>query len=208
MEKMKTKFDEIVSNYKAKKIDYWAVFDPNDGAVKGLYPMHSIPDTQNKLKVDHNIAEQIIGGHVQLSKCRVDIRKNTFSLVETKHLRSLDDIVHRIIDKKYFDDSDIDVKLVYNKTYKKMTVSLAYYLGGTCKTSRTRQKKKIAWSGSTVFPLLITEYNDPNIILYSFEFTVNQLIGKDIIIEDLDLDIGNFSVYTKRVFDRYIIEIL
>lgn len=208
MAKIKTSFDEIVANYASKKIDYWAVFDPGDGSIKGIYPNHGIPNNKNKIKIDHTLAGQIIDGLVQISKCRVDIRKKTFSVVETKHLNSLDDILHRIIENKYFTDKDIDVKLVYDKKNKKMTISMAYYLGGTYKTSRKRQKKKISWVGSTSLPFLITEYNDPNIILHSFEFTVNQLIGKNVVVDDLDLDLDNFSVYTKRVFDRYVIEIL
>jgi hypothetical protein len=206
MEKIKNSFDEIVANYVSKKIEYWAVFDPRDGSIKGIYPNHGIIKDKNKIKIDHELAGQVIDGSVQISKCRVDIRKKTFSIVETKHLNSLDDVLHRIIEHRYFDNEDIDVKLVYDKKNKKITISMAYYLGGTCKTPRKRQKKKISWVGSTVLPFLITEYNDPNIILHSFEFTVNQLIGSNIVIEGIDLDIDNFSVYTKRVFDRYVIE--
>jgi hypothetical protein len=208
MEKVKTHFDELVANYKSKKIEYWATFDPADGAVKGIYPNHSIPNTKNKLKIDQDFAEQIISGSIQLSKCRIDTRKKTFRIIETKHLQSLDDILHRIIDVKYFDNEDIDVKLMYNKVSRSLTVKMAYYLGGTHKTSRRRQKKKMSWSGSTILPFSITEYNDPNIIMYSFECSINDLMGKDFVVDNLDLDTKNFSVYTKRVFDNYVIEIL
>ena len=51
---------------------------------------------------------------------------------------------------------------------------------------------------------LITEYNDPNEIYQMFSIKINELIGKNKIIKNLNYD--TFSVYTRRLFKNYVIE--
>jgi hypothetical protein len=64
--------------------------------------------------------------------------------------------------------------------------------------------KKNIWEGDTEMNFLITDYNDPNILLQLITFKVGDIASGDKVFS-VDSSI-QFSVYTRRLFDQYVID--
>ena len=77
--------------------------------------------------------------------------------------------------------------------------------GGTKKSSITI-KRKCAWSGDTVMDFYITDYNDPNVLIEKFSITVDELVSKTKTISVKNFP-EKFSIYTRRIFKNYMVEI-
>jgi hypothetical protein len=65
--------------------------------------------------------------------------------------------------------------------------------------------KKVHWSGETELLFFLTEYNDPNYLIYSIPVRLNELIKQQKIVNNIVLP-EKFSVYTRRLFKNYIVE--
>jgi hypothetical protein len=80
---------------------------------------------------------------------------------------------------------------------------------GTYKLDKQFQpivQRKIYWDGETVMNFLITDYNDPNILHKMISLKISDLIAASKTFRSLDLP-ETFSVYTRRIFKNYVIEI-
>jgi len=199
-------FDEFVKNQPSKDIKYWAVFAAETGEVQGIYPNNSADHYFDKIEISKDLAESIIEGTVQLSSCFVDITNDKLEIIETQSLRKIDDILHRVIDVKWSNASDADIDIKYFKKTKKMKVSMTDRFYGTTKSKASNSKRKIDWKGSTEMLLLITDYNDPNMLYYTLSLKITDLIGKDVIFKNIQVP-QKFSIYTRRIFKNYVMSI-
>jgi hypothetical protein len=68
------------------------------------------------------------------------------------------------------------------------------------------KKKRIHWNGDTAMDLYITDYNDPNILHNILKLHVSDLVDVPKIFYDITLP-ERFSIYTKRIFKHYAVEI-
>jgi len=112
--------------------------------------------------------------------------------------------LHRIPDIKYSEEPKSDVHLTYNSKNKYLKIQLSTDYGGTKKHKGSTGTRKIIWDGSTDMDFLITDYNDPNLIFEMFSVKLNELVGHNVTIKNIDYD--RFSVYTRRLFKNYVIE--
>lgn len=206
MEK-KITFDEWLKNYVPPKLIYFAIFDPETGQVTGICPGHAAEEIENKILIDNNIAESIIDGTIKMSNCIVDGNGGALDITETKNLVKIDDVLHRIVDVKYTSVENPDVVVSYHKAKQTLTFELAEHLAGTRKTQNESltKPKKIYWAGETEMVFLITEYNDPNAFIDSITFTVSDLQEKPYIVEKISVP-EKFSIYTRRIFEKYAFE--
>jgi hypothetical protein len=186
-------FDVWLANYKPPEIKYYAMFDATTGEVTGLYPSTALPDTESVVPIDIETAYLINEGKIGLHSCFVDVVSGTFEIAEVKRLTKIDDVLHRIIDKRYASPSIPDVLVVQDDNSLIFSISEKY------------KKRKIHWAEGTEMSFLVTEYNDPNIVRHTIKFTINDLISKEQHFKDLDLN-KKFSVYTKRLFPVYLFE--
>ena len=200
MDEVEKFFEEI----KLPPVTYGAVFDPLSGAVTAVGPIIALKDEKNLIPVDKNIAEMIIEGSINISHCAVDIRNMTFELVERKTVSKIDDVLHRIISKQYSTNEFNDVYLTYNSVEQTLTIELADFLGGTYISGSDLKPRKIVWDGETDLVFLVSEYNDPNLLLDTFFVKINELTGASKVIKNFDHT--NFSIYTRRLFKHYVIE--
>ncbi len=199
-------FDQWVQNYKPVTPKYFARFQPEDGSIVGIYPETALEDKSNIIEIDDETAMLVYEGKLQLSSCFIDIDSGTFQVAEIKVLNKIDDVLHRIVDKqwsKFDDEEDIFVTVFSEKG--KITIELSEKYNGT-KPSSKKSKRKIHWDGSTVMTFLITDYNDPNVIFDVVKIKIDDLIGnsKTLPIKNIP---EKFSVYTKRLFPKYILEV-
>jgi hypothetical protein len=126
-------------------------------------------------------------------------------IAETKTLNKLDDVLHRIPLIQYTDIAKPDVYLTYTAKSQTLKIQLSTEFGGTKTYKDANKQRKFVWDGSTVMDFLITEYNDPNLIYKMFSVKINDLVGKTVTVKNVSYD--NFSVYTRRLFKNYVIEL-
>lgn len=201
-------FDEWLANYKPPEIKYLAIFDPETGAVKSVGPDHAFPDEKYKLEIDKEIAIDILEGKIWLQKCFVDINAQTLEISEVKQVFKIDDVLHRIISKEYTEIEKPDLFISCDRLNGTIKFEMTEEFNGTYIQDEKFQpikKRKILWDGDTDLNFLITDYNDPNILYEMISIKLNDLIGQEKIVNDLDLPV-KFSVYTRRVFKNYVVE--
>jgi len=200
-------FDEWLANYKPIEPEYVAVYDPQTGEVKSIGPVYAFENEKNKIPVDKEIAESIIEGKIKISSCVIDINSNSLEIAEIKNIFKIDDVLHRIVDKKWSDIQKPEVCLTYNSKNKTLKIELSEEFGGTKKLPKKFQPiktRKIIWDGDTEMTFLVTEYNDPNLLFDMFSVKINELVSKSKTIQDFEYN--NFSIYTRRLFKNYLIE--
>jgi hypothetical protein len=202
-------FDLFLQNFQLPEVTYSATFNPESGEVISVGPSHVFVDEPHKVLVDQEIAESIIIGKIPIGSCFVDITGNTLEIAEIKSMFKIDDVLHRISEKKWSLIESPEIHITYSKKKKDLTVQLTELYNGTKKLSgktQSHKKRKVVWSGDTVMNLLVTEYNDPNVLYTMLSFTVNDLIEKKKVFSNIELP-EKFSIYTRRIFKNYIMEI-
>jgi hypothetical protein len=189
-------------------LTYSATFNPKTGAVISVGPSYIFSNEENKVSLDKETAEQIIEGKIKVTSCFVDITDGKLEIAEIQSVYKIDDVLHRIIEKKWADIDRPEIFLSYNKIKKTLTVELTEEFYGTKKVPKKYHpisKRKVIWSGETAMSFLITDYNDPNILYKMISLTVSELVGKKKIFKDIELP-DRFSVYTRRIFKNYILD--
>jgi hypothetical protein len=189
------------------ELTYSATFNPKTGAVISVGPSHIFINEENKILLDKETAEQIIEGNIKVNSCFVDITGGKLEIAEIQSVYKIDDVLHRIIEKKWSDIIKPEIFLSYNKTKKTLTVELTEEYFGTKKVPKKYHpisKRKVIWSGETAMSFLITDYNDPNILYKMVSLTVSDLVEKKKIFQDIELP-DRFSIYTRRIFKNYVL---
>jgi hypothetical protein len=189
------------------ELTYSATFNPKTGAVISVGPSHIFINEENKIPLDKETAEQIIEGNIKVNSCFVDITGGKLEIAEIQSVYKIDDVLHRIIEKKWSDIIKPEIFLSYNKTKKTLTVELTEEFYGTKKVPKKYHpisKRKVIWSGETAMSFLITDYNDPNILYKMVSLTVADLVEKKKVFQDIELP-DRFSIYTRRIFKNYVL---
>jgi hypothetical protein len=165
--------------------------------------------SKNVVEIDEDLAIKIIDGDIHISKCFFDTHEGKFEITEEKTLSKIDDVLHRIIDKRYLDEEvKPDIYLTYDLAAKKLTVELSEEYGGTRVLEKQWQPatpRNIFWGGETTLSFTVADYNDPHFPQKTFDVTLEELEGKSVTIDDVDIT-GKFSVFTRRLFKNYVLE--
>jgi len=195
MEQELMDFDEWIKLPVNQTIEYYATFK-DDGALIGVYPSHAVADISNKIKIDDEVATLITTGAENLFSYKVDIptkklvKLNKFS---THSLIKIDDILHRVIDKKWSNVQDPDIIILHNAKNNTLTFSMS-----------DKYSNDIVWDGATEMIFLVTDYNDPNVLIHMLSIRAGDITENT---KSFALDLPTrFSVYTRRIFDKYIFE--
>ena len=197
-------FDKWLREYKPPMLQYVAVFDPTTGQVISVGPDHAFADQKHVVQISREIAESIITAEIQIHNCQINAESGQLDIAEKKTLIKLDDVLHRIPDIKYSKELKSDIHLTYNSKSKYLKIQLCAEYGGTKKHKDSNSTRKFIWDGSTDMDFLITDYNDPNLILEMFSVKLSELVGHSVTIKNIEYD--RFSVYTRRLFKNYVIE--
>jgi len=189
-------FDEWIKTLEVPKETYFFEFDA-DGNVIALHPGPAVDHIKNKIQVDLDIALAIYEQGETLRHYKVDVtsgRVIKVNLANITGLTKIDNVLHRVVDKKWSKISKPDVSIEYNKVDALLTFKINPLL------------KTIEWQGDRDMVFLITEYNDPNVLQEMISFNVNELVKYP---QRINIDLPNkFSIYTRRLFDNYTLEYL
>jgi hypothetical protein len=199
-------FDEWLKNFKPVKPKYFAVYDPESGSVESIWPESGLENKKNTIELDDETAQLITEGKLSLNNCFVDFESGEFQIAEIKVLNKIDDVLHRVIEKKWSAaENEEDFFITYDDQNKNLRFELSSRYNGT-HISTSGSKRKIRWDGSTVMTFLITDYNDPNYVYQTIKIKIDDLINnfKEFTIVDVP---NRFSVYTKRLFPNYVMDI-
>jgi hypothetical protein len=199
-------FDEWINSRKDVELIYWAVYDVETGIIRGIYPNNSADEFPNKIQIDTELALSIQEGTTLLSSCFVDLSADVLEISQIKSLITIDDILHRIVENKWTTETDNDIFIDYYTYESKIEVSMASKFQGTREIQSSGTNRKIHWQTDTEMLLLITDYNDPNVVYYMLSLTIADLINQNKIFEIIQLD-KQFSIYTRRLFKNYVMEI-
>lgn len=195
MEQELMDFDKWLELQHSTELEYFAIYD-SDGGIKSVGPSHAIT-ADNKIKIDDDIALAILEGRESVFSYRVDIptkllmKRNSFSM---HTLTKIDDVLHRIIEKQWSKIAEPDISILHDTKNSQLRFSM-----------NSKYKTSI-WEGETEMNFLITDYNDPNILFQMITFRVGDIASNDVV---YPIELRNkFSVYTRRIFDQYVIDTL
>lgn len=194
MEQELMDFDEWIQIQESTPTEYYAIFN-DTGAVISVLPHKGNIDLSDKIKIEEEDAQSILTGRESLFSYRVDLPTRKFyklSKFATHNLTKIDDVLHRIIDKQWSDIQHPDVLIQYIQQDSELIFSI------------DPKHTKFIWSGETEMIFLITGYNDPNILLQMISLRIGDLIEKPKHVKIGSLD--KFSIYTRRIFDNYVME--
>jgi hypothetical protein len=187
-------FDEWIKTLEVLEETYFFEFDL-DGNVIALHPGPAVDHVKNKIQVDLDVALGIYDRGETLRHYKVDVisgRVIKVNLASITGLTKIDDVLHRIIDKKWSKISKPDVSIEYARADALLTFKINPLL------------KTIEWQGDQDMVFLITEYNDPNVLQEMISFNVNELVKYP---QRFTLALPEkFSIYTRRIFDKYTYE--
>lgn len=201
-------FDEWVKNYKPAEIKYVAAFDVDTGRILSVGPDYAINQDgfKNIIDIDAQVAEKIISGEIRINNCFVDPTMGELEIVEVKNLTTIDDVMHRVVEKQWSEVEKPEIYLTYHNN--KLKIELSEEFGGTYKLDQKHHplaKRKIFWDGDTVMSFLITDYNDPHKIHNIVEIKIADVIEN---FKEIETNAPKkFSIFTKRLFKNYVLEI-
>ena len=192
MEEIIDLFDKI----EIPQIEYGAVFDPTSGQVLSVGPITAFLNSPHKISIEKELAIQILENKIKLTSCFIDVHSNKLEIAEIKSLYKIDDVLHRIIDRKWSTIEQFDVEVLYNTDQKMLKFKLS--------ESFKKAGRPIIWNGETNMDFLITDYNDPNVVYEFVSFKISDIVNGEV---NVVVDIKNtFSIYTRRLFKNYVFE--
>lgn len=191
VEQAEREFQEWLKTIQVPEEKYYVSFDDR-GQLLELSPTFS----QEKVEIDKEIALSIYEGTATLKSFKVntetlEIEKNNDLIYN--NLTRIDDILHRVIEKKWSKVEKPDISIFYDRKQSDMTFKINPLL------------KTVDWLGDRELVFLLTDYNDPNVLYAKTKFSVDEIISYPQIFK-IDLP-EKFSVYTRRIFNRYTLEI-
>lgn len=200
-----TDFDQWLANYQPQPVEYAAVYDSHTGSVISVGPLAVFQEQQFKIVLDAETAVDIISGEISIHHCQVDVHSGNFEIAQLQTLIKLDDVLHRIPDLEFCQVIKPAVYLTHSRRSHSLKIQLSSELGGTKKYANAFNPRKFVWDGATEMNFYISDYNDPNVIYQTVTVTLADLVGKTVTVKNINF--GKFSVYTRRLFKNYVMEI-
>ena len=200
-------FYRVIETAAKRKVDYCVIFNKDTGEITGVGPSFAFKNYTNKLEISSDLALEMLNSRVKMSSYMVDFENGDLQLIENTTLIKIDDVLHRIPEKKWADFEDFDLYVTADTNKNLISFEFSENLGGTKKTQEKIKQKKMKWEGQSTMDFYITEYNDPNIFYYVFTLTIFQLQQNKIEFDNIEFP-KKFSVYTRRLFKNYVLEIL
>lgn len=189
-------FDSWLANYNPAEVKYVATYDPITGTVLSIGSETALAGESNKATVDDELALKVLDGSLPIHRCYVELDTAIVKIAEIKSIVKVNDVLHRIIESEYSMVSEHDIIVRYEKEAKAILI-------------KAGDEKKLTthWSADTILSFYLTDYNDPNVVHKIINITISDILATPSVTTDIELP-ERFSVYTKRLFRNYVLEIL
>jgi hypothetical protein len=197
--------EEILRHFEEHKDKYSASYDPETGKIISVGPSLAFQSAEYKIDLEKELAEDVLTGKIRIANCFLDVTTGSLEIIETRSIRKIDDVLHRIPLYDFVEDKSVDLFVTYTKKSKEIKFELSNELEGTKKTG-SEKKRHIHWSGDTVMNFYLTKYNDPHWIFYEFDIKIQELRRKAKKFK-LDAVPNKFSIFTRRILKNYTLEI-
>lgn len=186
-------FDNWLKNYTSVEVKYFAIYDPENFKVVGIYPKGPAEDKQYKIPVETVVAEEIINGKVALSLLSVDVETEELIISEKEFYITTDTNFYKITSESR-DLVSVSLTLKHVIKDKKL-----YFIASD---NLIKQKEKFKdYKSACLF--YITNYNDPNVLYDTIVIDLEELFSKKQLEFILDTEKVKFSVFTKKIFNSY-----
>ena len=185
-------FEVIVPSVK-----YCVKFDRDSKKILEVFPSSNDNPKEHIVYVDSSIAESILKGFKPVSNFLIDINLNEYKIVESVksglNLSKIDDILHRVVEKKWSNIKDPDILITYNRKVEEIVFKI------------NPKIKNLDWSGPKEMLFFITSYNDPNSLKEMIKINLDDL---KIYPHKYKIKLRTkFSVFTRRLLTHYALEI-
>lgn len=186
-------FDNWLKNLTPIEVKYFAIYDPENFKVVGIYPKGPAEDKEYKIPVETVVAEEIINGKVALSLLSVDIEAEELIISEKEFYITTDTNFYKITSESR-NLVSVSLTLKHHVKDKKLCFIASDNL--------IKQKEKFKdYKSSCLF--YITDYNDPNILYDTIVVDIEELFSKKQLEFMLDIEKDKFSVFTRKIFNSY-----
>jgi len=197
-------FDNWLAEQAVISPEYSAIFDPSTGNIKAIYPKQFVENEKFKVDISNELADSIFNGKLSSNQCIVDLDTGSIEIVEIADLTKIDHVLHRVTEKKHSKTEEIDIHITYDRKNSKMIFELSSRFNGTYRDKSSDKKKRVLWDKNTVIDFLLTEYNDPNILIDVMSFNISDMIGQSKTFNEIQLP-NRFSIfYTNRLLKNYV----
>jgi len=193
--------NNIFEDFEKVEVKFLASYDSDTGELISVGPAHAFTKDSYTIDLDEETAEMIIRGKISMQSCAVNLESLKLETIIDKKLTSINDILYKIPVQDYVDISKTDVHLFY---YKK-TKTLKVCLSEVYRKSNLIQKYQLLNKNSKL-ELIISDYCDPTNVHQIINIPFIQLIKSNKVIKELNFS-NNLSIYTKKIFMNYAVEI-
>ena len=188
-------FDDLIQQ--PTEVRYCLGFNPTKGRITGLYPTTSTLKPKNTVDIPTEIADKLLEGLLRPEELLVDTK--TKNLIFAENFDQTDStVIYRVPDAKFTNVEDPDLILSYNGTV--FSVELSARLGGIYGKFND-DVAVLQYPDGMIIHLLITKYNNPNIIMEVVKIPIEKLYGMP-----YNITVAlpkKFSVFTRKIFQEY-----
>jgi predicted membrane-bound mannosyltransferase len=185
-------FDDWLASYQPAEVKYRVAYDPLTGAIFKVGNQTALVNDPCTVEIDTELAEKIIEGALPIHRCFVDLNTHLVEIAEIKSVSKINDVLHRVIELEHSLVDKHDVKLTYSRSSQQLTIELI---------------TKGHWTSDTPMPWYLTDYNDPTTVYKIINTVLADIQTAPAVFDNIVLP-DRFSVYTKRLFRNYVLEIL
>jgi len=178
-------------------IKYYIRFALESGVITEVFPSWSNITDNDCLEIDDDLADDLLTGIKTLSSIRIDTSQLPFKILENQNydlvLSKIDNVLHRVIEKKWSNISKPDIQIIYDRKEEELIFKINPSI------------KEMSWPGEKELIFLITGYNDPNNLKEMIRFSIDELSAYP---QKFKFKLrSKFSIFTRRLFSNYTLEI-
>ena len=198
--------EQWLALYSQQEVRYAASYNPETGELTKISNAESLIAEQYTVDIDTELAEKLIEGKLPVHKCYIDFDTMTVEIAETKTVNKINDVLHRVIELEHSQAKKNDVYITYSRIDKMLSIELIDINQFVEISNGETVKKRIPWDPSTILSFYLTDYNDPNVIYQTVKITIAELVATPQTMSSIELP-ERFSIFTKRLFKHYVLEI-
>jgi len=200
-------FDEWLANFEYVEPEYAAKYNTTTGTFISIGPASAFEGEPNVIPIKKELLIDIDDGKVKMHQCVVDPFTQKINIISKTRSAEKELILYQIPVVRFGGAEISEVYLTYNKLTKVLDIELSQIYKGTKRFFEQDQQRSLYIKPTTEINFFVCDKNDPHVIHKLIRFPIQEIVGnkKSIVIDNLP---DKFSIYTKKVFKKYLLEII